>query len=223
MSAIASQNTSLTIVYPTVHSRRRWKKTSRLCVTGLCAGNSPVNDEFPHNGPIAQKMFSFDDVIMNSTGTSVTEGTCHILEQSDQRRKCISSNCIEYLGYAAICVTLRVRSFTENAKSIYIFISPTKTPTQGLMVSWPYVNCGGVHRQANNRHSHKLLTFCCRFLSIYMTEQRTNKRLHLSANVYQSISKIIDVNASWISTYADVNGHFHAWFIRLGAAVFIII
>ena len=27
--------------------RRRSKKTSKLCVTGLCGGNSPVTDEFP--------------------------------------------------------------------------------------------------------------------------------------------------------------------------------
>ena len=27
--------------------RLRWKKTSKLRVTGLCAGNSPVTDEFP--------------------------------------------------------------------------------------------------------------------------------------------------------------------------------
>ena len=27
--------------------RRRWKKTSKLRVTGLCAGNSPVTGEFP--------------------------------------------------------------------------------------------------------------------------------------------------------------------------------
>ena len=27
--------------------RRRWKKTSKLCVTGLCVGNSPVTGEFP--------------------------------------------------------------------------------------------------------------------------------------------------------------------------------
>ena len=28
-------------------SRHRSKKTSKLCVTGLCAGNSPVSGEFP--------------------------------------------------------------------------------------------------------------------------------------------------------------------------------
>ena len=42
--------------------RRRSKKTSKLCVTGLCAGNSPVN--VPHKWPVTRKMFPFDDVIM---------------------------------------------------------------------------------------------------------------------------------------------------------------
>ena len=43
MSAMASQITSLTIVY----LRRRSKKTLKLPVTGLCDGNSPVIGEFP--------------------------------------------------------------------------------------------------------------------------------------------------------------------------------
>ena len=45
MVAIASQITSLTIVYWTVYSDA--KKTSKLRVTGLCAGNSPGTGEFP--------------------------------------------------------------------------------------------------------------------------------------------------------------------------------
>ena len=44
--------------------RRRSKKTSKLRVTGLCAGNSPVTDQFPAQGPVTRKMFPFDDVIM---------------------------------------------------------------------------------------------------------------------------------------------------------------
>ena len=47
MSAMASQITSLMIVYSMVYSRRRSKKTSKLHVTGLCAGNSRVTGEFP--------------------------------------------------------------------------------------------------------------------------------------------------------------------------------
>ena len=62
MSLIASQITSLMIVYSTVYS----KKTSKLRVTGLCAGNSPGTGEFPHKGPVTRKMFPFDDVIMDA-------------------------------------------------------------------------------------------------------------------------------------------------------------
>ena len=49
--------------------RRRSKKTSKLCVTGLCAGNyrEPVNS--PHKWPVTWKMFPFDDVIMLRPGT----------------------------------------------------------------------------------------------------------------------------------------------------------
>ena len=44
--------------------RRRLKKTSKLRVTGLCAGNSPGPVNSPHKGPVTRKMFPFDDVIM---------------------------------------------------------------------------------------------------------------------------------------------------------------
>ena len=47
MSMMASQITSLTIIYSTVYSRCRSTKTSKLSVTGLCEGNSPVTGEFP--------------------------------------------------------------------------------------------------------------------------------------------------------------------------------
>ena len=46
MGGMASQITSLTIVYSSVYSRRRSKKTSKLRITGLCAWNSPVTGEF---------------------------------------------------------------------------------------------------------------------------------------------------------------------------------
>ena len=47
MSSMASQITSLTVVYSTVYSRRRSNKISKLRVTGLCEGNSLVAGEFP--------------------------------------------------------------------------------------------------------------------------------------------------------------------------------
>ena len=50
--------------------RRRSKKTSKLRFTGLCVGihRWPVNS--PHKGPVTQKMFPFDDVIMDRSWLS---------------------------------------------------------------------------------------------------------------------------------------------------------
>ena len=48
--------------------RRRSKKTSKLCVTGLCVGNSIVPVNSPHKWPVTRKMSPFDDVIMTSYG-----------------------------------------------------------------------------------------------------------------------------------------------------------
>ena len=62
MSTMASQITSLTVVYSTMYLRRRSNKTSKFRVTSLCEGNSQVTGEFPaHKGPVARKMFPFDD------------------------------------------------------------------------------------------------------------------------------------------------------------------
>ena len=46
--------------------RRRSKKTLKLCVTGLCVGNSPGPVNSPHKGPVTRKMLPFDDVIMSN-------------------------------------------------------------------------------------------------------------------------------------------------------------
>ena len=45
----------------------RSKKISKLHVTGLCAGNSPVIGEFPARWPVTRKMFPFDDVIIKQS------------------------------------------------------------------------------------------------------------------------------------------------------------
>ena len=56
--------------------RRRSKLTSKLCITGLCVGNSPGPVNSPHKGPITRKMFPFDDVIMHVVAWGV-EGCNH--------------------------------------------------------------------------------------------------------------------------------------------------
>ena len=64
MGVIASQITSLTIVYSTVYSdadQRKYQSSASLVfVCGLHRG--PVNS--PHKWPVTRKMFPFDNVIM---------------------------------------------------------------------------------------------------------------------------------------------------------------
>ena len=64
MATIASQITSLTIVYSTVYSgadqRKHQSSASLAFAWGIHRG--PVY--FPHKGPVTRKMFPFDDVIM---------------------------------------------------------------------------------------------------------------------------------------------------------------
>ena len=44
----------------------RSKKTCKLRVTGLCAGNSPVPEKSSHKWPVTRKMFPFDDFIIRT-------------------------------------------------------------------------------------------------------------------------------------------------------------
>ena len=64
MTTIASQITSLTVVYSIVYSdadqRKHQSSASLAFVRGI--HRRPVN--FPHKWPVTRKMFSFDDVIM---------------------------------------------------------------------------------------------------------------------------------------------------------------
>ena len=64
MSAIASQITNLTFVYPTVYSdtyETKHQSSASLAFVRVLH-RWPVNS--PHEGPVTRKMFPFDDVIM---------------------------------------------------------------------------------------------------------------------------------------------------------------
>ena len=64
MGAMASQITSLTIVYSTVYSGADQRKHQSSASPAFMRGipRSPVNS--PHKWPVTPKMFPFDDVIM---------------------------------------------------------------------------------------------------------------------------------------------------------------
>ena len=59
MGPLASQITSLTIVYSTIYSDADQKKYKKLRATGVCVWNSPHTE-----WPVTRKMFPFDYVIM---------------------------------------------------------------------------------------------------------------------------------------------------------------
>ena len=73
MTTIASEITSLTIVYTTFYSgadqSKHQSSASLAYVWGTHRG--PVNS--PHKGPVTRKMFPFDDVIMVITSHNLTQ------------------------------------------------------------------------------------------------------------------------------------------------------
>ena len=69
----ASQITSVSIVYSTVCSGTYKKKTSKLRLTGLCEGNSPVTGGFHAQRASNADMFPFDDVIMQSARKGIMD------------------------------------------------------------------------------------------------------------------------------------------------------
>ena len=80
----------------------RSKKTSKLRVTGLCAGNSPRTGEFPAQMASNAEMFPFDDVIM----------ICAYLSYGDP----MSVSC--WAGWVEIVKKLLRLDFTWSAKQI---------------------------------------------------------------------------------------------------------
>ena len=64
MSAMASQITSLMIVYSSIYSGADQRKHQNSALLAFVRGIHwlPVNSL--HKGPVTQKMFPFDDVIM---------------------------------------------------------------------------------------------------------------------------------------------------------------
>ena len=93
ISAIASQITSLTIVYSTVYSgadQRKYQNSASLAFVRVIH-RSPVNS--PHKGPITRKMFPFDDVIMNQMKTANSYTNCIISVSSQTARTADLSQC----------------------------------------------------------------------------------------------------------------------------------
>ena len=75
MTTVASQITSHAFFLLNNLFRCRWKKPSKLRVTGLCARNPPGPVNSLHKGPVLRKMFPFDDVTMRNDAGLPTRRT----------------------------------------------------------------------------------------------------------------------------------------------------
>ena len=65
MGAMASQITSLTIVYSTVYSGADQRKHQSSASLAFVRGIHRWAMNYPHKGPVTRKIFQFDDVIMS--------------------------------------------------------------------------------------------------------------------------------------------------------------
>ena len=90
MGTIASQITSLAIVYSAVYSeadqRKYQSSASQAFVLGI--HRRPVNS--PHKGPVTRKMFPFDDVIMKTVGS----GRQHALRRQLANYNILTTACV---------------------------------------------------------------------------------------------------------------------------------
>ena len=93
MGAMASQMTSLPIVYSTVYSgadqRKHQRSASLAFVRGIHRG--PVNS--PHKWPVTRKMFPFDDIIMECRERSHVKTSLWFLTQTLYSLRCTGPLC----------------------------------------------------------------------------------------------------------------------------------
>ena len=79
MGAMASQITSLAIVYPIVYSGADERKYQSSASPSFVRGihRWPMNS--PHQGPVTRKMFPFDDVIMAQALSAASDRSSNYL------------------------------------------------------------------------------------------------------------------------------------------------
>ena len=146
MGVMASQITSLTIVYSTVYSdagqRKHQSSASLAFVWGIRRG--PVNS--PHKGPVTRKMFPFDDVIMFSVCC------CLLHAMSRHTRSCYHeiSRALNRL------TTLHISPWLASNVASIVTTLISQIPQRFKIISHNAPFC--------NRHVHRCAHFCCKLV-----------------------------------------------------------
>ena len=92
--------------------RRRSKKTSKLRVTGLCAGNSPVTGEFPAKMASNAANILFDDIIMGYSSMLIFHLRSYRFDVTEIATKCWTPQSINF--YMASTYPLQQHGNTSN-------------------------------------------------------------------------------------------------------------
>ena len=136
---------------------RKSKKTSKLRVTGLCAGNSPGTGESPHKWPLTRRMFPFDDVTMSYLqGSYVTL----VLESSFQPLLTVSN-----MPSSIQCPSARTW-VSNHVCTIFLFSKISKWCRQSSVVSWCINPRSGTRMSLWSFTSQWTIVFC--FISFYI-------------------------------------------------------
>ena len=140
MGAIASQITSLTIVYSIVYSdadqRKHQSSTSLAFLRGIHRG--PVNS--PHKGPVTRKMFPFDDVIMwclSSTQFNINIFSVGPQENILQSIKIHSYHSRRIIGKCRLQIS---GPFVRIAKCMNMHVKYTHTLVGGFIIIISFLN-----------------------------------------------------------------------------------
>ena len=138
MTTMASQITSLTIVYSTVYSggdqRKHESSASLAFVRGI--HRWPVNS--PHKGPVTRKMFSFDDVIMTEV-LDIQQQQCSLHKIGAVLFKCLSIYISDVIQNSWWSRARIVRALFKVRKLL------TNTSVNGAVLSWWGWTCRNFH------------------------------------------------------------------------------
>ena len=140
MTAMASQITSLTIVYSIVYSGADQRKYQSSASLAFVRGSHRWLVNSPHKGPVTRKMFPFDDVIMLSKHSvisftelvsklSPTEGETHLAPISLVLRR----GTVTFLSFSALVAGIICR-LVYPPEDFRAELSPIENITQSVPV-----------------------------------------------------------------------------------------
>ena len=222
MSAMASQITSLTIVYSTVYSgtdqRKHQNSASLAFVRGI--HRWPVNS--PHKGPVTRKTCQFDDVIMILIMCGLNYGITKSKLQHYKVNHSSAPVCHDSLvgdtvypkkyahGFVVLCFVVVMQSFIMNSHEVFIHIHQGCFAGTGAIVrlpqcQWSKPDGYGKIRQCITTTKHSKAKSVCIFLGIYCTvlmmscnNDYLNTKVSFPCSRTILLCMIINIYISWL-------------------------